>query len=866
VKSYALFMTLLAIPWGTIPAVAMAPHVLHTEGYESPVHAEPDEILVICGSGFTISDHVVYEAMGSGDTTRRHPAAIPAKSGPLSGIAPIVAVGDPAYSLSARLPEVIQVQRIYRLWVVNAAGEWSEPITVNDPRPLWITPGVVNETADPGRVGRQVRVVGRNLRAEPGQRVQMRLKGSTTYVLTSGLTSNSAGDDSPHLGDYVVEAALPARLPAGSYTVSVSRDGRSWVDVPFQKLAVKPDPAELPDFALDEPRFGNCRPGDGMADNPCFAKAIAAAQAQGGGNIVIPPGVWDLSAANGFVLPPHVHLRGSKDRAGKIVRHDTRAAQPRGLFTVTGDNSITDVTFTDADTFASPAESRPIIQLGEARASSDAVTDIIISNNDFQRVGRAIEDSGRPLLRLMVTRNRFAAYDRDLQLPGNHFGAAGPYRIDDSIVRWNTFIPGSFIDIAGHQGVIASELGASQRLDFSNNIADGAATGGLQNPEDPKGWRAAFFWNLNGNQEQLLVSANRISCSGDKAGDGEALSFDGNGDTFGFIGAQPVTRAGDVTVTVHGILLDEQGKHPIERASFYRGHWVQVMEGPGTGQVRKIQSYVEDAAAGTVTFTVAPAWDVLPGPGSRVVVGRDYWQVYAVANDVDQRNPPCQKSNLNDPAGGIIAFWTPTADSLMAGNRQYDTSGLLFNAGYGVPSKAPNCRDCGNGAAFQVGLEIRDNLVDGEYDWASACSQSGIVGALGVAPAPESPPPLVGIGISIAHNRIIHADGLYGGAIDLTATWYLGPPPGHWQLLQSVVIQHNSLEDIDGPLPRRACRYDQKFRAGVRLDGVDNIRNTVLYANRCERVATPLIDGGKDTKRLCTASTAGSCECAASAH
>jgi hypothetical protein len=345
------------------------------------------------------------------------------------------------------------------------------------------------------------------------------------------------------------------------------------------------------------------------------------------------------------------------------------------------------------------------------------------------------------------------------------------------------------------------------------------------------------------------------------------LSFDGNGDTFAFIGAQPVTAAGSATVTVHGTLLEEQGKQqPIDRASFYRGHWVHVMEGSGAGQVRKIQSYVEDAATGSVTFTVAPAWDVLPGRGTRVVVGRDYWQLYAVANDVDQRKPPCQKANLNDPAGGVIAFWTPTADSVMAGNRQYDTSGLLFNAGYAVPSKAPQCRDCGNGAALQVGLEIRDNLIDGEYDWGSACSLSGISAALGVAPAPEAPPPLVGIGISIAHNRIIGADGLYGGAIDLTATWYLGPPPGHWQLFQSVVIQHNSLENIDGPPPRGACRYDQKSRAGIRLDGVDNIRNTVLYGNRCQRVPNPLIDGGKDTVRLCTSASEGSCECPASAH
>lgn len=850
---------LLATLFPATPAQAAPLRVLHTPGYESPVQAGPDDVVVIVGADFAADDQVVYQAVEAPGATGAHPSTAPTRSDAISGLAPVVAVADPPYSLTARLPENLRQHAAYRLWVVNGKGEWSEPITINDPRPAWITPGRVNETADPAGLGRRIRVVGRNLRPDPQKPLRMKLQGPATYILTS----DGAPATSSEVPDYVAEAPLPPRLSPGSYRVSLSTDGRSWIEVPSQQLQVMSDPTPLPDFTLDEPRFGGCQPGDGRIDNPCLARAIEAAAQHGGGVVHIPTGVWDLSAAAGFTLPPNVHLAGPADHPATLVRHEVRGAHPRALFTVTGNNSITHILFTEADILASPADSKPVIALGEPSATYAPVTDIIIADDVFQRVGRAIEDTGRPLVRLMVTHNRFAAYDRDLQLPGIHINSPVPYRLEDSIIRWNTFVPGSFIDVAGHQGVIASELGGASRVDFSTNVADGAATDGLQNPQDPTGWRAAFFWNLNGNEERLLVAENQIRCPGDKAGDGEAVGFDDNGQWLAFDGAPTVSRAGATTVSVHAPLQDHLGNLSIDRVSYYRGLWIQVMEGPGTGQARKIQSYVEDRAAGTVTFTVAPGWDITPGPGSRISVGRDYWQVYTVGNVIDQREPLCKKANLNGPSGGTIAVWTATADSVIAGNEQHDTGGIFFGARYSFP--APDCHDCGNVASFQTGLEIRANVVDGEYDWNSDCSRSGISGGLSISPTPQSPPPLVGIGILIAQNRITHADGLRGGAIDLTAGWYLGPPPGKWPLLESIVIQHNIVTDIDGPVPRNACHFNQDNRSAFRLDGVDNMRDTVFYANRCERVGKILIDGGKGTVRLCRSPAQASCECAGTA-
>jgi hypothetical protein len=50
---------------------------------------------------------------------------------------------------------------------------------------------------------------------------------------------------------------------------------------------------------------------------------------------------------------------------------------------------------------------------------------------------------------------------------------------------------------------------------------------------------------------------------------------------------------------------------------------------------------------------------------------------------------------------------------------------------------------------------------------------------------------------------------------------------------------------------------------GIRLDGKDNIRNTVLYGNSCEQVARLLEDRGRDTKRVCPANSESGCDCAA---
>ena len=138
---------LVCLSMGGRAALAAPPQVFHTANYQAPVRGAPEDLLMIAGYGFAASDRVVYRAAGGNPTP--HPAGIPTESTADLGIAPIVQVADPAYAITVRLPAVLIRNRIYRLWVVNRSGEWSEPVTLNDPRPLWITPAYSYERADP---------------------------------------------------------------------------------------------------------------------------------------------------------------------------------------------------------------------------------------------------------------------------------------------------------------------------------------------------------------------------------------------------------------------------------------------------------------------------------------------------------------------------------------------------------------------------------------------------------------------------------------------------------------------------------------------------------------------------------------------
>lgn len=838
-------------------AQARPPTLYGTPAFESPVHGGPDDLLLLAGTGFTAGDTVAYR--------RARSDAPPA---PLA----VVSYANIPYSLTVRLPAALRRHHGYWLWVRNRRGQRSNAVPINDARPLWFAPSVLYTSADPGRTGRTLRLVGRNLRASAGGGERIRLVGPRTLTLNA----RAAGRPANSTDDYVAVVTVP-RLPAGRYRVAYSRNGGTWVMVAAERLEVRADPPARPRFVVGSTALGGCRPNDGRDDTRCLTAAIRAAAAAGGGEVVLGAGTWDLrdstggtvAAGDGILMPPRVSLVGAGRRVTRLIRHEQWSSGGGNFtFTLAGANLVTGIRFEDEHRFAPGDAPRPWFQLGVHPGThpAGAVADVVVTNNVFDAVYEAIVDSGAPLVRLIVTHNRFAAYYVDLELPGNRFLVNQPYRIDDSIIADNVFDPSGYLDVPRQTGVIASEIGASHRLVFSGNVADGASRRFLAAPTDPGGWRAAFFWNLNGNQEELLVADNTARCTGDKIGDGEAFAYDNNGNTFGFNGTRTVLDAKSSTVTLPGPLLDRQSGRPVDVGTYYVGHWLQIVRGPGLGQARKIRAYRRDRRSGRITFTVAPAWDVVPTAGrSEAVIGREFWQAYTIGNLVDNRRPPCAKSNRGRPKAGVIALWAQTTDSVVAGNRQYDSDGILLQ--HAFFAAAPGCPGCEPSTFLQYFNEIRANTIDGEYRWDSACSLSGIEASYAASPTPAAPPPILGYGLSIAHNTIIRADGDRGGAIDFLPTWYAGPDRARGALINNALIDHNVLRSIDGPPPADACGYHQSARIGIKLDGPRRVSNTVLYANRCEQVSEPLQDHGRGTVKVCRgAAAADRCDCAGASN
>jgi hypothetical protein len=857
--------------------LAVPPQLYHQSTQESPTRGDPDDLLLLAGFGFAADDTVVYRALSTTTEPLIPPAALPKTSGASFGTADIVSTDLP-YSITVRLPQSMRSGQSYALWVRTARREWSEAVMINDARPLWVSPAYVYASGMPGGLPREIKVVGRNLQPSPGQSTRIRLVGARE----AALTIVSKGGDSRTLTGYVARAPLPEHMAPGNYQIQVSRDGVSWVNLSGQRLEVRPDPSAGTEFSVADARFGNCHPDDGADDTPCIIRAVAAAERAGGGVVHFGPGTWDLvdgsqpgmSGTEGIFVPAGVQLRGAGDGVTKLQRHaQWNVRAPTAAFTLAGHTLVSGFTFKDLQTYQTDDPSGPFLQLGKgwrviapgSVPPGSQVEDVIITRNIFDKPKIAIGVGGLPIAGLFLTYNTFGAYQSALELSGDQHNTSNQYRLDDSVIDYNLFKPGSQLDLVQKSGSLASEIGAGLRDDFSGNTADGSSTDFLYSPLDARGWRAAFFWSPINNVEDVLISQNVATCTGDKIGDGEAIAFDNNVNAFAFANSPTVVDASHDGVTVAAPFLARQYDVDVPAAHYYVGEWVQIVSGRGLGQVRKIVGYETDTSGHRTVIRVAPDWDVMPSAGStRISVGREYWQVFVIANHVDNRAPLCQKSNRSRKAAGVIGLWAQTADSVVAGNDQHDSDGILVQQDYAfqhlnTPSPTP-CPDCSEMGFFNYFLEIRENVIDGEYDWSNDCSHSGIEIGVGAAPGGITPPPTVGFGVSVSHNTVGHADAMYGGGIAQINTAWTGPEPHRWPLSDNVLIYHNSIVNIDGPRALAICGASHP-RVGIAFPTPAIAWRTVLYANSCRNVTTPIGDGGVNTTRVCPSSVTDSCEC-----
>lgn len=753
-----LFLLALAMSAADPGLRAVVPELLSQPFYESPVRGDPDDLLLIPGSAFDASApvQVYYQRLTN---TNFLPAPPPATPSPttnfLRGWGDVVRVHEGGDLLTVHLPRVISQDVSYGLWVRNGAGTtWSAAIKINDARPLWITPEIAFFSSMPGGLPRQLKVVGRNLRPAPLQVTRVRLTGPATHTIDTTFD--------PVLGDHVAVAALPETLAAGTYQVTVSRDGTSWVGLPtlqgqVQTLTVTADPTAPPQFSPQ-----GCSPDDGQNDAPCIHDAIAAAKAAAGSTgratVVLGAGQWDLLIppsyglqtlgglnTTGIIVWDGVNLEGQGDTATIVRLGSGWVHSTVNAFTLLGRNEVRGIRF-DVDPYAAPCldpincpfqvAERKYLRIGmlgldccDANASCcepcgtcespcsctygqtcepvvcpEVIADVTITANTFTTntstgMVHAIGDGD-------ATTRIDHLFITDNTIQGLFIGLAfGSVLVEDSVIAVNEFLASSYDPdcMDPHQANIATAVGESLRLDMSENEVDGTLNGG---------WRAGFFWHLDGSHQAMLVSNNTMTCTGDKQGDGEALSFDHNGGMSAWDPhVAPLT--GTCTTTTVTVAAQKSGAmtnpscYGYPGPSFPLGYWLQIVKGKGRGQTRRITGL--SGSPGAYVVTVDPPWDIVPdcstGPDRSMVTGAEqYWQLEIVGNTVDIRD--CQKDNRRSDKSGGIWLVGATVDSVVAGNTQYESNGIELGTADGATSPA-----------FQFFTEVRGNTVDNEYDF-----------------------------------------------------------------------------------------------------------------------------------------------------
>ncbi len=820
IRRQSAAVCLLALGLHAWPAAA-APQLLALPQFQSPVTGVGNDVLLLAGAGLATSDRVRYRTIpGSGGGPVQTGELLPLAQSPVPD------------GLWVRLPGDLARQSTVALQVVSQSGHSSAELRINDPRPAWFSPARLHQSAGVADLPRTLRLVGRNLPSAATQ-TRLRLIGPADYSLRPG----------QYTSDVAIDFPLPARLATGRYSLALRIGSNDAIAVPGQTLEVLPDPGDRALFAPGDVEFGRCTPDDDRDDAGCLVRAIAAAAANGGGQVLLSPGRWQLgiggTAARELVLPPGVDLIGAgAERTSLLIAPPMTTRSLHAALTLAGRNVVRGITFAETRRHEPSDPATAMLQLGltlepdAADSERTAATDIVVTGNRFAGAYRAIGDAGRSIERLYVTRNEFGAFETALSLTGNRFNTRNRFRLIDSVIAYNRFEPGGMLDVPNGRGSIASEIGGSLRLDFSSNDADGTSRRYLA-PGGASGWRAGFFWHLQDSQENLLVSRNIATCSGDLLGDGEAIALDNNANTYAFPAAQPIVAATVASVSVSAPLLRMQNARPINPASYYVGHWLQVVAGVGRGQARRIVAYRTDERTGQTRFEVSPAWDIVPsGPEGRLMVGRTFWQAAVVANNVDHRSPPCRKSNRTGPRGGAITVWAQSLDSLVQDNVQHDTDGISFQQAYSVAG--PDCPDCASESLLQWFLTIRGNEIHGEYERASDCSRSGIQASHGAAPSAGSNPPVLGYGVSVTGNLVDRADGITAAAISAPLTWHAGPRMGApWTLIQGMVIQHNRILGQGDPPARVKCATTSMRRTPTRL-APGTVRNSIVDTNECD--------------------------------
>lgn len=779
--------------------VAASPTLYDTPHHQSPVRNVPGDLVVLPGADLGAGSEVVYRRVFGG-ATPTPPATLPSSNTANLGL---LEVSTGSYvnapdAIVARQPTVMQPRATYALWVAEEGSRgptYSNPTLIGDPRPLWSSPGFVYETQPRAGTDRRLRVVGRNLERVfwfgVPKPAKVRLTGP------SGTYDFYADPPQPALEHYVIEGELPQDMAPGDYTVSISLDWLTWYDAPEASLRVSEDPDPKPIFAITDYEDAEhpCQPGDGIDDTWCVKQALVDAALAGRGVVFFDDGTWDLGQPedalepgilgnnphHGLLVPSNVDLMGTDRDLSRILKHPTWTNIT--VFTLLGRSDVADLHFDELVPQGEVPTQTGMLRLGNLHWTPvpqpvERVDGVGVHDCRFTNMFYAVVDGSWPIGDLLFRDNETQAYHTALYIGGDTTNPDARFALEDAVVTDNVFWPGDYVgayDSAGvpRQGTIATQLGASRRVDFSRNLTDGTVNGG---------WRASHFWHMSGANEMMLVSHNVGTCTSDKAGDGEFIAFDGNHNLTGFRGAVDVVSATSSTVVSAEAWRESD-------PDLYGDLWAVIVDGTGGGQARRIAAYDLGAQP---TIEVEPNWDVAPVAGdSKLLVTDAYWSVHTVANEVydDALVGGCAKSNPVGPGkGGVMGWAGATFDSTIEGNVGVESDGIMSHSSYAAVEYYDYID--GNGEPAQLWMnwkatpvyasEIRGNIIDREYAWDPNPLAPSSVGGIHLwyDAEPSAPNPVMGYGVVVAHNEVYDADSGYDGSITLRNSWLMPPMPG----------------------------------------------------------------------------------------
>ena len=793
----------LALLASLVPAAAAAT-LYSTPGLQSPDEAEAGAYLLLPGAGLE-RGHVVRLRDPAGTEIR----LVPEPDSPLP------------HGLLVRLPRGPPGLDATSVTLEAEAHRPAAVVRLNAARVDWLSPRVLRRSHARRTEPEELWIVGRAL-LQAGQAPILRLQGTASSPPLHAVRSAR---------EYLVYE-LPASLAPGAYELELRWPGSAQSAGSLRVESAGEVTQEL-DLAALAPH--PCQPDDGIDDAPCLRHGLALLQERGGGTLRIAPGRWTLQiapATGAVVVPAGVSIQGASGGDSVLEVRRLLQGQPYAAIVLRGRNTLSDLIVEEARPHEAADPPTTAVALGEPwQVVADAaarIADVTIRNTRIRGVYRAISDQGLAVDRLRVIGNTLMAHETALALGGNRFRMTGRFLLRDSVIAGNRFVPGALFDLRARRGPIAVEIGGSLRLRFTGNRAEAGAVAGAGGI----GWRAAFFWHLQDNHEQLLVAHNDVECAGGRIGDGEAIALDNNANTFGFDAPAPILGATRNSLVLGGRLRSRQNQRDVPLPGYYVGHWLQVVSGTGRSQARRIVRYRIEADADRTHFDVEPAWDAIPtGADAQATVARLFWQATVVDNHVDQRRERCARRNPAGPRGGGISLWANTVDSLVARNVIEQGDGIVVNHSFGAGTR--QCTDCA-AVLLQTRLRVERNVIAGENDVASSCSASGIELRHGAADTAGYRPPLLGFAAQIGRNVVFAADGLRGGGVSAPLAWHPGPPGPVSALVGGLVVQQNVVAGLPASPATGPCTGAPVSRVGMFFESGGTVAAPRLHSNVCE--------------------------------